>query len=181
MDTRTLCLGVLQNGAASGYEIKKAFEEGPLAHIHDASFGAIYPALTRMAAEGLVDCRAQPQDKRPDKKIYAMTATGRRAFEAALLEPPAHDTIRSDFLFMLFFAELLPAAHLQRLIDSRIAWYDQALTRMHDRQQPPADGSGAAFVQGFGMAVYGAARDYLVANREWLLNAATRPTETAAE
>ncbi len=41
MDAKTLCLGALSRGDASGYEIKKAFEEGPLSHIHEASFGAI--------------------------------------------------------------------------------------------------------------------------------------------
>src|SRR3546814_8991519 len=37
MDAKTLCLGVLSRGAASGYEIKKAFEEGPFSHFHQRS------------------------------------------------------------------------------------------------------------------------------------------------
>jgi hypothetical protein len=41
---KTLCLAVLSMGDASGYEIKKLLE-GPFRHIHEASFGAIYPAL----------------------------------------------------------------------------------------------------------------------------------------
>ena len=55
MDAKTLCLGALSRGDASGYEIKKAFEEGPLSHIHEASFGAIYPALTRLDEQGPCD------------------------------------------------------------------------------------------------------------------------------
>src|SRR3546814_3071348 len=54
MDAKTLCLGVLSRGAASGYEIKKAFEEGPFSHFHQASFGSIYPALNALSADGLV-------------------------------------------------------------------------------------------------------------------------------
>jgi len=46
MDVKTLCLGVLSLGDASGYEIRKMFEEGPFAHFHHASFGSIYPALS---------------------------------------------------------------------------------------------------------------------------------------
>ena len=109
MDTKTLCLGVLSRGDASGYEIKKAFEEGPLSHIHEASFGAIYPALTRLDAQGLVACREMAQEKRPDKKVYSITEAGREALLGALMAPPAHDKVRSDFLFILFFAQMLDA------------------------------------------------------------------------
>src|SRR3546814_11137191 len=68
MDAKTLCLGVLSRGAASGYEIKKAFEEGPFSHFHQASFGSIYPALNALSADGPVAVRAQAQQKRPQRK-----------------------------------------------------------------------------------------------------------------
>ena len=47
MNVRTLCLGVLQFGEATGYEIKKIVEEGMFNHFIEASYGSIYPALTR--------------------------------------------------------------------------------------------------------------------------------------
>ena len=40
MDVKTLCLGVLTLGDASGYEIRKQFEEGPFAHFFGASYGS---------------------------------------------------------------------------------------------------------------------------------------------
>jgi DNA-binding PadR family transcriptional regulator len=169
MDTKTLCLGVLNRGDASGYEIKKSFEEGPLAHFQEASFGAIYPALTRLSAAGLVVCRDQPQDKRPDKKLYAITDAGRAALESALHRKPAADEVRSDFLFVLFFAHLLPAATLNRLIDDRIAWYEDVLQRMTDHADLENRPAGEQFVHGFGLAVYRCARDYLRAHRDTLL------------
>ncbi|MCZ6511637.1 MAG: PadR family transcriptional regulator, partial [Alphaproteobacteria bacterium] len=48
MDTKTLCLGVLTHGDASGYEIKKALEDGPFGHIQEIGFGSIYPALAKL-------------------------------------------------------------------------------------------------------------------------------------
>ena len=45
MDTRSICLGVLSMGEATGYEIKKLFEDGPFSHFYDAGYGSIYPAL----------------------------------------------------------------------------------------------------------------------------------------
>jgi len=169
MDTRTLCLGVLNRGDASGYEIKKSFEEGPLAHFQETSFGAIYPALTRLAADGLVICRDQPQDKRPDKKLYSITESGRTALQTALHRTPAEDEVRSDLLFVLFFAHLLPAATLNRLIDARIAWYEDVLQRMTDNADLDRRPAGERFVHGFGLAVYRCARDYLRDHRTSLL------------
>src|SRR3546814_15083233 len=108
MDAKTLCLGVLSRGAASGYEIKKAFEEGPFSHFHQASFGSIYPALNALSADGLVAVRAQAQQKRPAKKISSLTPKGRNALLAALMATPGPDAVRSDLLFLLSFAQHLP-------------------------------------------------------------------------
>src|SRR3546814_15114546 len=89
MDGKTLCLAVLFREEATGYEIKKAFEEGPFAHFQRAGFGSIYPALSRLLAEGLAEARAHEQDGRPDKKVYRLNAAGRAAFPRANGPEPA--------------------------------------------------------------------------------------------
>src|SRR3546814_20096495 len=104
MDAKTLCLGVLSRGAASGYEIKKAFEEGPFSHFHQASFGSIYPALNALSADGLVAVRAQAQQKRPATKIYSPTPTESTALLAALRPTTGPTTIPSDTPFILYLA-----------------------------------------------------------------------------
>ncbi len=180
MDTRSLCLGVLSRGDASGYEIKKAFEEGPLSHIHEASFGAIYPALNRLDAQGLVACRELAQEKRPDKKVYSITEAGRAALLEALLAPPARDKVRSDFLFILFFARMLDAPRLAELIDRRIAWYRDCLARMEACDLSLCH-PGEAFVHGLVRAVYEAAAAYLTAHRERLLDEVGARTRLVAE
>ena len=180
MDTKTLCLGVLNRGDASGYEIKKAFEEGPLSHIHEASFGSIYPALTALSEEGLVEGTEMAQEKRPDKKVYSITDRGRAALLDAILAPPARDKVRSDFLFIMFFAQLLPAAHLADLIDQRIAWYRETLARMESCDQCEQS-AGEAFVHGLGLAVYRAAAEYLATHRNGLLDEVSAGTRLVAE
>lgn len=181
MDAKTLCLGVLSRGEASGYEIKKAFEEGPFSHFHQASFGAIYPSLNALSADGLVACRAQAQEKRPDKKIYSLTARGRDAFTAALLAEPDHDRVRSDFTFILFFAQFLPPARIKTLIDQRIDWYRRSLERMEGCADANAGPAGAVFVRGMGITVYRAAADYLEANRDALVAEVAEPEALVAE
>ena len=180
MDAKILCLGALSRGDASGYEIKKAFQEGPLGHIHEASFGAIYPALTELERQGLVTGREMAQEKRPDKKVFALTEDGLQALHLALLTPPARDKTRSDFLFILFLGHLVEASRLAELIDARIAWYQDCLTRMAACDLN-AGRPGEAFVHGLALAVYTAARDYLVAHRSDLLDAGTAQDRLVAE
>jgi DNA-binding PadR family transcriptional regulator len=99
MDTRTLCLAVLERGEASGYEIKKKLDAPPYSHFQDTSFGSIYPALGRLAEEGAVAVREQEQEKRPDKKVYSLTEAGRRQLCAALGQTTACGRISSFCCF----------------------------------------------------------------------------------
>lgn len=180
MDTKTLCLGVISLGAASGYEIKKAFEEDGLNHIYHTSYGSIYPALTALTKEGLVVCAQMAQEKRPDKKVYTITDAGRKALLTALSAPPADDKFRSDFLFIMFFAHLLPPAHVARLIDQRLAWYEANLAKM----EPGNDclfSKGDAFVHGMGLAVYRSAADFLRSHRQEFLEHLSNADRLVAE
>lgn len=173
MDTRILCLGVLNRGPASGYEIRKAFEEGPFAHFQDASFGSIYPALRRLAEDGLIRSADPDPEGRPEKKVYRITQAGREALYDAVAAEPAPDRVRSDFLFVLFFGHLLPPARLDRLVDERVAEYRRCLADMRDMEPQSA---AERFVLGFGVRMYEEALRYLEEHRHELLSAAvTRP------
>ncbi len=162
MDIRTLCLGLLTQSDASGYEIKKIFE-GQLRHFFDASYGSIYPALNKLTEEGLVRCTEQAQDKRPDKKVYSITPAGRMAFLDELMQPPGRDRYRSEFVATMMFADLLPPRHVSDLIDKRVEEYRIMLA---DLQRACAEGdAGKAFVVGLGHAMYRAGLQYLEENR----------------
>lgn len=170
MDVKTLCLGVLMLEDASGYEIKKHFEEGPFAHFHTAGFGSIYPALTALHAEGKVTFRELAQDGRPDKKVYSITEAGRDAFRLALQKLPGPDSYRSEAVFMMFFGDLLDRDHLRQVYERHLSSYVDRLARM--RRTDGGERECAAeqrFVHGLGLAVYRATIDYLRDNRPLLL------------
>lgn len=202
MDVQTTCLGVLAMGPASGYEIRKEFEDGPFSHFAEGGFGSIYPALGRLTDQGLVTFQHTAQEKRPDKKIYQITQSGYDAlFQTLATTDPGEDKYKSDFLFILFFAERLPEDHIARVIDARIAWYSDRLELLSSKQcergTAPLDidasdtrehaitVQGHDLVRGYGVAVYQAALDYLIANRETLIdlarsNAARTHTEQSS-
>jgi DNA-binding PadR family transcriptional regulator len=184
MDVKTLCLAVLFQGEATGYEIKKAFEEGPFAHFQRASFGSIYPALSRLLADGMAVAEAHEQDGRPDKKVYRLTQTGRAAFLRAIGQEPEHDQFRSDMLFLLYFARELPpdrvAALIDRYIESYTSQADHIESCRMERQSSGAEiDPGRWLVSGFGVEVYRAAADYLVRNRGPLLSGLSKHSQAA--
>ena len=162
MDVRTICLGLLTRGDATGYEIRKLFEDGGYQHFAAASFGSIYPALNRLTLEGLVSVRAEAQEKRPGRKVYSLTPAGRETVTAALMKPMAEDRHRSPFLFSMLFSHLLPQKHVLGLIDTYIRQSEEKLAQLAEAD---AGKPGEAFVIGFGRATYTAMLSYLRAHR----------------
>ncbi|MEE9590251.1 MAG: PadR family transcriptional regulator, partial [Hyphomicrobiaceae bacterium] len=87
MNVRTLCLGILYFGEATGYEIRKTASEGGFSHFIEANYGSIYPALTKLTQDELVTMREEVVSGKPSRKVYALTDQGREALKAALNEP----------------------------------------------------------------------------------------------
>lgn len=127
MHVKTVCLSILYEGEASGYEIRRLCVEGECSYFVEASFGSIYPALAKLEAEGLVTSRVEQQAGRPAKKLYAITDAGRQAFVQSLFEPLEEEVYRSPFLLFARFVHLLPRdlveerlnEQMQRLIARR--------------------------------------------------------------
>ena len=179
MHVRTLCLGALALGDATGYEIKKMFEDGEFSHFLEASYGSIYPSLTRLAEDGLVTCQAEAQDRRPDKKVYSITPRGRAALIDALTAPIAEDKFRSEFLFVMLFAHLLPSAAVSGLIDAKIAEYLGDLENL-DENVNAVDTPGGEFVREFGRTVLWSMADFLRKKRHLIEGRGSAQEKTGA-
>lgn len=164
LDVRTMCLGALSKEEASGYELQKNFKEGPFSHFLEASYGSIYPALTRLTEEGLVTCSEQAQAGRPDKKVYSVTEAGRDTLKNALADFPAEDKHRSEFLFFMSFWDLMEADQIGRLIDLRIKTLLDRLAHI-DESELEAKAKGQEFVLGYGRTILEASIKYLKENR----------------
>jgi len=127
MNVRTVCLSILYEDDATGYEIRRLCVEGECSYFVEASFGSIYPALAKLEDDGLVSSRIEQQDGKPAKKVYSITEAGRAAFTQALFEPLGEEVFRSPFLLFARFAHILPAElvetrlaeHLQRTVDAK--------------------------------------------------------------
>ena len=166
MDVKTVCLGMLTRGEASGYDIKKDFESS-FAHCFAAGFGSIYPALASLAEQGLVSCKEIPQQGKPDRKVYQITAAGWDHLLRELDNPAPSHKIRSEFLATMCFAHLMTADQIQTVLDSRIEDADRGLKILDDIECSCVDHypAGVKFTIGFGRAMLQAMKTYVETHR----------------
>ena len=166
MDVKTVCLGMLTDGPASGYDLKKCFESS-FAHFFPAGYGSIYPALAALAADGLVTCEHFPQEGKPDRKVYSITDAGTGQLLRALEYPNPSHKVRSEFLAMMWFAHLMTAEQIDTVIENRLEELDRYIRMFDELKQNDVETwpVGARFVAGFGEAVTKTIKRYIQENR----------------
>ncbi len=179
MNVKTLCLAILYDGDVTGYDIRKMAAEGEYGYFVEASFGAIYPALAKLEADGHVSSRIEQQDGKPAKKIYRITDTGRAEFQNELFESLTTDVFRSEFLLFARFAYLLPEELVQNRIDGQMADFDDQLAHI-EKLRKDNDHPGENWVLNHGCCCLTAARDHLIKHSSKLL-AMAKPAADAAE
>ncbi|MDX1515441.1 MAG: PadR family transcriptional regulator [Woeseiaceae bacterium] len=171
MDVKTVCLGLLSDGEASGYDLKKQFES-TFGHFFAAGFGSIYPALSALANDGLVDCREIAQEGKPDRKVYRITDAGLDQLRRALTKPDPSHKVRSEFLAMMWFAHLMADESINEVLDHRLAEIDRDLGVIHQFETTCLQDAspGMRFVCGCGKAVMQAMRKHIEDKRAELLH-----------
>ena len=169
VDVKDLCLGALTYGEATGYDIKKFFESS-FSHCFLAGYGSIYPALAELMAEKLVTTRTVPGQGGPSRKLYRLTEAGRKAFLASLKETVPQHKVKSEFLVLMHFAEHLPPARLNAILDERLEDIEHhlKLIKAFEGNAAAPRAAGARFVHGFGKAMMTAASEYIRMHRAGL-------------
>jgi PadR family transcriptional regulator AphA len=182
MNVRTLCLSILFNGEASGYDIRRMCTEGNFAYFVEASYGSIYPALARLEEDGYVTSRIEQQDGKPARKVYVITDAGRAAFAEELTGPLGEDMFRSPFLLFARFAHILP----RELVEARCAEFlarSEASLKQLEKAPAEHDCSPAdLWVINYGRAVLELAEQHFRTHMHELITMArAEPTKDAAE
>jgi DNA-binding PadR family transcriptional regulator len=169
MDVKTVCLGMLTDGPASGYDLKKCFESS-FGHFFPAGYGSIYPALATLARNGLVEFEEIPQDGKPDRKVYSITEEGRKELQIGLSNPRPTHKVRSEFLAMICFAHLMTSDQIDTVIDNKLEEIDAFLKIFDEMPECGCDSipPGAQFVAGFGKHIATSLKKYIEDNRVML-------------
>lgn len=120
MNVRTICLAILAHGEASGYDLKKNWEDGPFGAMGGASFGSIYPALAKLEQDGLIASREEIQHGKPPRRVYSLTEAGSKIFLEEMSTTPEPDVFRSHFGIIAMCAPFLGREVVARVLDERL-------------------------------------------------------------
>lgn len=111
MSLRYAILGLLSLGDFTGYDVSKRFA-GSIGFFWSAKHSQIYPELGKLSEEGLVTFQAVEQDSKPNKKLYSITAAGRRDLQQWLQSPLEPRSFKDPVLLRAFCASQMEAADL---------------------------------------------------------------------
>lgn len=100
-------LGILGRGPRSGYSVKKLTDQSTR-YFWAENYGSLYPTLKRLEGEGLVTSERQPQEGKPERKVYAITDAGRAVLATWLSAPTEPGQHRNELLLKLFFGSQAP-------------------------------------------------------------------------
>jgi PadR family transcriptional regulator, regulatory protein AphA len=140
--TELAILGLLSYGEHSGYELKKV-AEASVGYLWSPAKSHIYAVLPRLVTAGLATAREVPQRTRPDKRIYRITAQGRRVFRDWLEDPGAGPP--NTFLLKLFFGRKTSTETVVARIERRRAEVEAELAEYRSIEDLVRDDESSYF------------------------------------
>ena len=129
-------LVALSEQPASGLDLAKRFGRS-IGFFWSATHQQIYKVLGRMDADGWVEVTEVAQTGRADKKVYAVSATGRAVLAAWLAEPTETQALRSEIAVKLRGASFGDRTAVLDVVRAALA--DHATRLDHYRQLQQRD------------------------------------------
>jgi PadR family transcriptional regulator, regulatory protein AphA len=105
-------LGLLSYKPATGYDLKAAFANS-IGMFWDASLPQIYRILGQLEKNGWLSFRIEQQEGKPNRKIYNLTASGKKELNEWLSKPLEFPRVRkNDMLIKIFFGNKISQKEL---------------------------------------------------------------------
>lgn len=141
MSLRDAVLAALLEGEASGYDLAKGFDAS-VANFWMATPQQLYRELDRLAEQGLIEARLVHQERRPNKRLFALTAAGRDAIREFTARPPRPSAIRDELLVKVQAADAGDTPAVREFIAERLRWATAKLQRYERLRGRLLDGRG---------------------------------------
>jgi DNA-binding PadR family transcriptional regulator len=141
-----LALGLVLAEPKHGYQLYAAYQEtfGPIWKVGRSKF---YAALATLHDSGYLSVTTEYQPDRPPRKVYAVTGSGRRHFEAWLQRPVTPmRAVRVELVAKLRFFELLDLPGLTTLLDAQRAVCQATFDTWSARLQEDLDRGDDSFM-----------------------------------
>lgn len=108
MTLKHAILGLLSKWDATGYDIKKEFDDFMSIFWH-SHLSQIYPELNKLEVEGLVTSKLVSQDGKPQKKVYSISNEGINEITNWVASSPELPKMKDSFLMQVFFMDNISA------------------------------------------------------------------------
>jgi PadR family transcriptional regulator AphA len=140
LSAQWVLLGLLTGKPMHGYELHQFFAApSPLGRVWHLGISQMYKLLKELENQRYVEVSIEPQESRPDKKVYHVTASGREAFLEWLQTPISGiRLIRIEFLGKLFLARTLDPEMVERVLDVQLEACRALLVEL--REEMPHEG-----------------------------------------
>jgi DNA-binding PadR family transcriptional regulator len=115
MSIRYAILGLLQDQASTGYELKKVFEQSDFLY-WTGNNNQVYRTLLELQREGHVTCETLPGENAPPRKVYTVTQTGKDELAAWIVSDPEPPEYHKSFLVRLAWADRLSDSELADIL-----------------------------------------------------------------
>jgi DNA-binding PadR family transcriptional regulator len=117
VDMDLIILGVLQGMPMHGYQLKQQIEASFGKRFFNMSNSKLYPKLAKLEADGYVESHREQQEKIPDRKVYEITAAGRKRIHELVTAPPGPREDYVDFKGRAVFFDLLTPEERQSVTE----------------------------------------------------------------
>lgn len=134
---RYVLLGLLESEPCYGYELKAVFENF-LGGTWQLNTGQIYSSLGKLESDGLVRAQTVPQDGAPDRKVYEVTAKGRKelgAWTSAVSDEPLR--LRDELFLKVAVLSLKDGKAAKDLIHRQRVTHLSRLAELGEMQDDP--------------------------------------------
>ncbi len=173
-------LGILAMRPLYGYQIKKICD-AHFSQLRPLNYGSIYPNLKRLMNKGLVTQTVNPQDNRPNRKVYTITERGRREFQKWLHQPAIQPpVIQDEFTLKFLFSQEMPKEEVLELLERQVERVRSWRADLQNKEKESAsDYSSSAYASMLGelfQEIHSATLRWLVRCRERI--AATSESST---
>lgn len=112
----------------SGYELGKRLEL-----LWAANLSQIYPILSKLVKEGIVEFEVVEQVGKPNKKTYYITEKGTETLKLWIDEEPAEPVIRDEFIIKFYSIWLASPETANQLLKNRISTYTKRYQHFHSQ------------------------------------------------
>lgn len=138
MSLGTVLLGLLADGPAHGYDLKRLHDERfPAAKA--LPFGQVYSTLARLERDGLAETVEVAQGAGPERTVYAATATGLEALTVWLTEVEEPAVAAADEMVRKAITSLHRGADAVGYLQRQRAVHMGALREVTARRRAAAD------------------------------------------